>query len=335
MACAGRADQLKERTLGVELFGRDPAYDTGEDAIVRVKANEIRRRLAQYNGTAGPGQRVRIELPPGSYVPQFHWLEGAETNRTGRFPKIPRKAFVAGLCALMLLLSAAVWVRKTSAGPVEAFWRPVLDSANPALICLGHPVVYLLSQAVHQRYRARSGKTLDQGPYELKFEPGEVLGADIIPVPDQYVGVGDAQAGFRIGTKLELMGKKSQFRTGYDVAFADLKSSPIVLVGAYSNRWTKQVTRPALRLRANRRRPESSRGPQVGQVFWRALHASRWQSGRRLRARLAHLPFRIGRSVDSRRGPHAVRQPGSRRVPDPTRACSRKPCAAPRRTGNA
>jgi hypothetical protein len=243
MARAGRADQLKERTLGVELFGRDPAYDTGEDAIVRVKANEIRRRLAQYNGTTGPGQRVRIELPPGSYVPQFHWLEGAETNTAGRLPKIPPKAFVACLCTLALLLSAAVWVRKTSGGPVEAFWRPVLDSANPALICLGHPVVYLLSQEVHQRYRARSGKTLDHGPYELKFEPGEVLGADIIPVPDQFVGVGDAQAGFRIGTKLELMGKKSQFRTGYDVAFADLKSSPIVLVGAYSNRWTMQLTR--------------------------------------------------------------------------------------------
>jgi hypothetical protein len=43
LARTGRADELKERTLGVELFGRDPSYDTGEDAIVRVKANETRR----------------------------------------------------------------------------------------------------------------------------------------------------------------------------------------------------------------------------------------------------------------------------------------------------
>jgi hypothetical protein len=242
MARAGRADQLKERTLGVELFGREPSYDTGEDATVRVKANEIRRRLAQYNGTVGPEQTVRIELPPGSYVPQFHWLSG-EKEAGGAWGKVqPRKVLVAALCCLVLL-SAAVWARRTPSGPLEAFWRPVLDSGNPALICLGHPVVYLLSQEVHQRYRARSGKGLEQGPYELKFEPGEVLGADIIPVPDQFVGVGDAQAGFRIGTKLESLGKKSQFRTGYDVSFADVKSSPIVLVGAYSNRWTMQMTR--------------------------------------------------------------------------------------------
>src|SRR5580704_8800548 len=80
IARSGRVEELKERTLGVELFGREPSYDTGEDAIVRVKANEIRRRLAQYNMTAGPGQKVRIELPPGSYVPQFHWVAGGEAT---------------------------------------------------------------------------------------------------------------------------------------------------------------------------------------------------------------------------------------------------------------
>ena len=49
---SGDADQLKERTLGIEVFHRSPSYDTGEDAIVRVKANEVRRRLAQYGATA-------------------------------------------------------------------------------------------------------------------------------------------------------------------------------------------------------------------------------------------------------------------------------------------
>jgi hypothetical protein len=114
---------------------------------------------------------------------------------------------------------------------------------NAALICVGHPVVYLLSRRVQQRYRAQSGQKPDQGPYEIKFEPHEVLGEDIVPVPDQFVGVGDAAAGFRIGTSLEALGKKAQLRTGNDVSFADLKSSPIVLIGAYSNRWTMQLTR--------------------------------------------------------------------------------------------
>jgi hypothetical protein len=32
------ASALKERSIGIELFGRDPVYDTSEDAIVRVTA---------------------------------------------------------------------------------------------------------------------------------------------------------------------------------------------------------------------------------------------------------------------------------------------------------
>ena len=244
LARTGRLHELKERTLGVDLFGREPSYDTGEDAIVRVKANEIRRRLAQYNMTAGPEQKVRIEFPPGSYVPQFHWVEGSEVQSTALSAVKKWYLWVAAICCVALLLGVTLWtVRRSTVGPLETFWRPVLDSPNPVLICLGHPVVYLLSARVHQRYRARFGKKPDQGPYQLKFEPNEVLGEDIIAVPDQFLGVGDAQAGFRIGTNLELLGKKTQFRAGSDVSFSDLKSSPMVLIGAYSNQWTMQLTR--------------------------------------------------------------------------------------------
>src|SRR5437773_5535589 len=48
MALEGRASQLKERTLGVEVFGRDPDYDTNLDPVVRIAAGEIRKRIAQY-----------------------------------------------------------------------------------------------------------------------------------------------------------------------------------------------------------------------------------------------------------------------------------------------
>src|ERR1700709_2812023 len=58
-------DALKERTLGMTLFGRMPDYDTGVDAIVRVKASEVRRRLAEYTAQADPERNVRIDLHPG------------------------------------------------------------------------------------------------------------------------------------------------------------------------------------------------------------------------------------------------------------------------------
>ena len=44
----GRAADLKERTLGAALFGRPISYETGTDAVVRVRANEVRKRLSSY-----------------------------------------------------------------------------------------------------------------------------------------------------------------------------------------------------------------------------------------------------------------------------------------------
>src|ERR1700733_4567610 len=77
-ALAGRADNLKERTLGIEVFGKDPGYDTTDDPIVRVTAGEIRKRIAQYYQEPGHEHEIRVLLPPGSYVPQFCFPEDAK-----------------------------------------------------------------------------------------------------------------------------------------------------------------------------------------------------------------------------------------------------------------
>src|SRR5271163_4220781 len=60
---SGHCDELKERLIGVELFGRSPSYDTGEDAIVRVTASDVRRRLLQHYGSCGTSAEFRIRLP--------------------------------------------------------------------------------------------------------------------------------------------------------------------------------------------------------------------------------------------------------------------------------
>src|SRR5262245_9605609 len=63
---------LKERTLGVEVFERDPQYDTNQDPVVRAAAGEVRKRLAQYYLEPGHEDELRISLPAGSYVPEVH-----------------------------------------------------------------------------------------------------------------------------------------------------------------------------------------------------------------------------------------------------------------------
>src|SRR5215472_6624814 len=74
-ALDGQADQLKERTIGVEAFGRPADYDTNIDHSVRSAAGEVRRRLAQYYLECGDDSGVRIELTPGSYVPQIRFAD--------------------------------------------------------------------------------------------------------------------------------------------------------------------------------------------------------------------------------------------------------------------
>jgi TolB-like protein/Tfp pilus assembly protein PilF len=72
-ALAGRLDSLRERMIGAEMFGRSIDYDTANDAVVRVKATEVRRKLVQYYQESTKPTLVRIELPSGSYVPKFHF----------------------------------------------------------------------------------------------------------------------------------------------------------------------------------------------------------------------------------------------------------------------
>jgi hypothetical protein len=71
-AIAGHFESLKERVIGIELFGRSPSYDTGEDAIVRVTASDVRKRLLQhYGGKDGAASEFRISLPLGAYIPEI------------------------------------------------------------------------------------------------------------------------------------------------------------------------------------------------------------------------------------------------------------------------
>jgi hypothetical protein len=70
-AIAGRFDNLKERVIGTDLFGRSPSYDTGGDAIVRVTVNDLRKRLLQYYDQFGGSSKFRIRIPAGSYIPEI------------------------------------------------------------------------------------------------------------------------------------------------------------------------------------------------------------------------------------------------------------------------
>ncbi len=86
---AGRQDLLKERTVGAAVLGKAPGYDTGADSGVRVRANEVRRRLAAHYDKLAPRAGIRIELPPGSYAPKFMPVGAQLAPAVGRGPAPP------------------------------------------------------------------------------------------------------------------------------------------------------------------------------------------------------------------------------------------------------
>jgi hypothetical protein len=53
---------------------------------------------------------------------------------------------------------------------------------------------------------------------------------------------GDAYAAVALSGLLARIGKPSQLRIGANYSFADLRTSPAVVVGAFNNRWTMGIT---------------------------------------------------------------------------------------------
>ena len=122
-------------TIGTQLFHRVADYPTGEDPVVRVHAGEVRRRLERYYHSAS-STSVRIELPVGSYLPEFHWHSEAPTivAKATNAPAGPRPVLIwtVGALSLAIVIAAVVTTSVRSAAPREArsaldqFWSPVL-----------------------------------------------------------------------------------------------------------------------------------------------------------------------------------------------------------------
>jgi hypothetical protein len=70
-AFAGEGHQIKEYSVALDVFGRRESFDQDSDSIVRVQANRLRKRLAEYYAGEGRDHRIHITIPIGQYVPDF------------------------------------------------------------------------------------------------------------------------------------------------------------------------------------------------------------------------------------------------------------------------
>jgi hypothetical protein len=64
--------QLTEFHIATEVFGRSPkTFDPTQDAVVRVEAHRLRKKLRQIQDRSGATSGLQISLPAGSYTPRF------------------------------------------------------------------------------------------------------------------------------------------------------------------------------------------------------------------------------------------------------------------------
>jgi hypothetical protein len=146
----GNADELKERLIGIALLGREACYDTGSDAGVRVRANDVRKRLAAYYAASSSDLQFTLDLPAGSYVPHFHkprLLQGREPAPTPpveveppeaapALPQVTRLSLqqlaVPTLVALFLCVVCMRW-QLSEEHPYATFWNSVFQDHHALL----------------------------------------------------------------------------------------------------------------------------------------------------------------------------------------------------------
>ncbi|HYL75753.1 MAG TPA: hypothetical protein VEU96_16190 [Bryobacteraceae bacterium] len=217
----GQAESLKERTIGVDVFGRTAEYDPSDDATVRVKAGEVRKRLHLYYANEGQQDEIHIELPAGTYVPEFHTAQAHAP--VAELPHAPRPGFrwwaVAGVALLATgLVAVTLWFKTRPAEtPLDQFWAPVLRGSTPVLLSASYVPVYGVDP-----------KMAPERP--TRFE-------DFVLLNDQFVGGGDLMAVARLSAMLNRMHRSYRVKIGSDVTFQDLRAAPTVLVGYSYTRW--------------------------------------------------------------------------------------------------
>ena len=257
----GRQLEIKERTIGAAVFGRPLDYETPADPIVRVKANEVRKRLAQYYGEVGAEESVQIELPSGAYVPAFRWRGSASGIAVGMLtgdppllaevrsvsdetvvseqpglarPKRSRRrspALVAGGALLLVAAAFLGWKTIPRASPLDDFWAPVVRSSGAPLVCVGISDSWMISRRLQAELERLPAKGGSYGTVQVR--PGEFP-----HLVNLHVSTGNFESVLALSLLLAAKGVSPQLRIGAAMSLQDVGQHPVISIGAFNNPWT-------------------------------------------------------------------------------------------------
>lgn len=149
---AGESAQIKEYSVGLDVFDRRDSFDQDTDSIVRVQANRLRKRLSEYYASEGAAHPVRITIPVGQYIPVFKTVADADATpkpnlspraqeRSRQIAWRPSRQQICMLCSAVILVvvmaALAAFLLRDRSKP-----QPVIRSSNSPQIS-AEPVVGL------------------------------------------------------------------------------------------------------------------------------------------------------------------------------------------------
>ena len=125
---SGESDQIKEYSVGLDVFDRRDSFDQDTDSIVRVQANRLRKRLSEYYASEGAAHPVRITIPIGQYIPFFKKMDAEpelspellmtpparapDGVREAMWRPGPQQAWVVGGVVILVLLVVAAFLTR-------------------------------------------------------------------------------------------------------------------------------------------------------------------------------------------------------------------------------
>jgi len=254
----GNASELKERSIGIEVFRRSPSYDANADPVVRITAGEVRKRLGLYYYDSSHSGELVIELPLGSYMPVFRQpdlppgplalLQEPELDQPPPppptiapvLPPAPRPwrlrwllvaGLVASACAAGVIAGLSIHPPPPVEPPsnIDRFWEPFLSSLNPTTFCLGEPSKNIDLDSINSFDAPVSPPQQTEQLYVRLHLSGNLALADVVTLT-------------RTAAALEARHKTFRVVPASAATFAQLREGPIVLIGAFDNIWTLRVT---------------------------------------------------------------------------------------------
>jgi hypothetical protein len=249
-ALAGEFEELRERNIGIAVFARRPDYDTAEDAIVRVTASDVRKRLLQHYGDPGVTSRLRIELPAGCYVPEFRTLPSvspeapAPAEPAPRPPSPARRLKWAVVCALAGLAAvAAVWAAQSRLllsriPPPNLISLAFQDSSGPIQIVTSDDAYVLIQVLLGRHFTLQEYEDLNYLalPDLVREKHLERFWSSLST--RQIANLGDLQNAGRIADDLRRRDWQANVRHARQAHARDFRSGNFILFGGtFSNPW--------------------------------------------------------------------------------------------------